>query len=225
MNKVLLASICTAMVLGSSVKAATTVGVATDGNTIPFSSPLRQGVSIYQQIYAGSAFAGMASINRISFDYFLGDELATADLDIFFYLTPLAVGELTDTAANNRGTLLSNFGSFSISGAAPSVLSFQGPAFDYDPLMGNLLMQINYTDVTRDGFSFYARDARDSVVTQRYIGGDTGRVSGSGLVTTFDFVNGGVPEPATWAFMIIGFGAVGSTLRQQRKANVKPSFA
>lgn len=34
-----------------------------------------------------------------------------------------------------------------------------------------------------------------------------------------------VPEPATWAFMIIGFGAIGGAMRRQRKANVKVSYA
>ena len=29
--------------------------------------------------------------------------------------------------------------------------------------------------------------------------------------------NGAVPEPATWALMILGFGAVGATLRSQRR--------
>ncbi|WP_108811312.1 PEPxxWA-CTERM sorting domain-containing protein [Sphingorhabdus sp. Alg231-15] len=40
---------------------------------------------------------------------------------------------------------------------------------------------------------------------------------------------GAVPEPATWAFMIFGFGAIGGALRsngrRQRKANVKVSYA
>ena len=35
---------------------------------------------------------------------------------------------------------------------------------------------------------------------------------------------GAVPEPATWAFMILGFGAVGASMRR-RKANVNLSFA
>ncbi|QTD56391.1 PEPxxWA-CTERM sorting domain-containing protein [Parasphingorhabdus cellanae] len=38
-----------------------------------------------------------------------------------------------------------------------------------------------------------------------------------------------VPEPATWAFMIFGFGAIGGAMRRQknmaRKANVKVSYA
>ncbi len=35
---------------------------------------------------------------------------------------------------------------------------------------------------------------------------------------------GAVPEPATWAFMIFGFGAIGGAMRRQRKANVKVSY-
>ncbi|WP_108810798.1 PEPxxWA-CTERM sorting domain-containing protein [Sphingorhabdus sp. Alg231-15] len=37
-------------------------------------------------------------------------------------------------------------------------------------------------------------------------------------------VSTAVPEPATWAFMILGFGAIGGALRR-RKANVKVSYA
>lgn len=36
---------------------------------------------------------------------------------------------------------------------------------------------------------------------------------------------GAVPEPATWAFMIFGFGAIGGALRRGRKAHVKVSYA
>ncbi|WP_422344872.1 PEPxxWA-CTERM sorting domain-containing protein [Parasphingorhabdus sp.] len=43
---------------------------------------------------------------------------------------------------------------------------------------------------------------------------------------TFDIGMGGaVPEPATWAFMILGFGAIGGAMRRQRKATVKVSYA
>lgn len=38
-------------------------------------------------------------------------------------------------------------------------------------------------------------------------------------------VDGAVPEPATWAFMIFGFGAIGGAMRRQRKANVNVSYA
>ena len=37
-------------------------------------------------------------------------------------------------------------------------------------------------------------------------------------LTIDDRVTAGVPEPATWAMMILGFGAVGATLRRRRLA-------
>ena len=33
-----------------------------------------------------------------------------------------------------------------------------------------------------------------------------------------DFVAGVVPEPATWAMMLLGFGGLGATMRQRRKS-------
>lgn len=45
---------------------------------------------------------------------------------------------------------------------------------------------------------------------------------------SFEFDNvsiAAVPEPATWAFMIFGFGAIGGAMRRQKKANVKVSYA
>ena len=30
-------------------------------------------------------------------------------------------------------------------------------------------------------------------------------------------LGGGVPEPATWAMMLVGFGAIGATLRGSRR--------
>lgn len=45
------------------------------------------------------------------------------------------------------------------------------------------------------------------------------------IYVRFSNFSGAVPEPATWAFMIFGFGAVGGAMRRQRKANVKVSYA
>lgn len=33
-----------------------------------------------------------------------------------------------------------------------------------------------------------------------------------------------VPEPATWAMMLLGFGAIGASLRRRRTPSVKPRF-
>nr|WP_240309351.1 MULTISPECIES: PEPxxWA-CTERM sorting domain-containing protein [Sphingomonas] len=38
-------------------------------------------------------------------------------------------------------------------------------------------------------------------------------------------VSGGVPEPATWALMLLGFGAIGTALRRRRPTTVRVAFA
>ncbi len=45
------------------------------------------------------------------------------------------------------------------------------------------------------------------------------------IYVRFNNFAGAVPEPATWAFMIFGFGAIGGAMRRQRKTNVKVSYA
>jgi hypothetical protein len=38
-------------------------------------------------------------------------------------------------------------------------------------------------------------------------------------------VTGGIPEPSTWAMLILGFGAVGATLRRRQRQVARVSFA
>ena len=51
---------------------------------------------------------------------------------------------------------------------------------------------------------------------QSVYGGDEWGGSAVGEVVT----SNAVPEPATWAMMIVGFGAIGSTLRSARRRAV-----
>ncbi|MEO9468873.1 PEPxxWA-CTERM sorting domain-containing protein [Parasphingorhabdus sp.] len=50
-------------------------------------------------------------------------------------------------------------------------------------------------------------------------------LAGGFLIARSEAAMGAIPEPATWAFMIFGFGAIGGAMRRQRKANVKVSYA
>lgn len=45
------------------------------------------------------------------------------------------------------------------------------------------------------------------------------------LLIAADTANGGVPEPATWALMLTGFGMVGFGLRRARRQAVRVTYA
>ena len=47
-----------------------------------------------------------------------------------------------------------------------------------------------------------------------------------GTVTfTYDTIGGGVPEPAAWALLMVGFGAVGGAMRARRRQSLKITYA
>jgi len=52
-----------------------------------------------------------------------------------------------------------------------------------------------------------------------------GRPNGSTLTISAATVQGAVPEPATWAMMIFGFGAIGIALRRTRRPMANAAFA
>ncbi|MEO9468615.1 PEPxxWA-CTERM sorting domain-containing protein [Parasphingorhabdus sp.] len=70
-------------------------------------------------------------------------------------------------------------------------------------------------------FSFTEAEARANANNSGSEGDDFVVIFGDGI----DNIGAPVPEPATWAFMIFGFGAVGSAMRRRNKANVKVSYA
>ena len=61
---------------------------------------------------------------------------------------------------------------------------------------------------------------------------DTYRVNGNGTISAFGpatsspaAIGGAVPEPATWAMMILGMGAVGFAMRRRQKVTTRVSYA
>ena len=49
--------------------------------------------------------------------------------------------------------------------------------------------------------------------------------SGRNINYTVNSMNGAVPEPATWAMMLIGFGAIGAAIRRRQLQTVRFNFA
>ena len=106
--------------------------------------------------------------------------------------------------------------------AAQSVGFYVAGSYQNSPIKisffngGNLV----FTDTpvvggVQSAFSFYGVDNLGSI--------DEFRLDSSSINNGFAplgpvSLGGAVPEPATWAMMIIGFGAVGSAMRSRRRA-------
>jgi len=76
-----------------------------------------------------------------------------------------------------------------------------------------------------DVWDYWYTDAPEELggVTSAAVNGIYGYNNYNGLVTTFKTsAIGAVPEPASWAMMIAGFGFVGASLR---RAKIKPVLA
>ncbi|NVD44296.1 PEPxxWA-CTERM sorting domain-containing protein [Qipengyuania atrilutea] len=61
-------------------------------------------------------------------------------------------------------------------------------------------------------------------ITVRTFGGGIPQ-TGNQIVGSVGTVNGAVPEPATWAMMLLGFAATGMAMRRRKQANVTFSYA
>jgi hypothetical protein len=81
--------------------------------------------------------------------------------------------------------------------------------------MGNVLLDSDTFDIDASGQNFFG--AFDALITRVTIDstvqlGDVRqvRITGANMMT-------GVPEPTTWAMMLIGFGAIGVGMRRRRR--------
>lgn len=45
------------------------------------------------------------------------------------------------------------------------------------------------------------------------------------VIKTFTPTPGGVPEPATWAMLVLGFGVAGSALRRSRSVRANLAYS
>jgi len=194
---------------------------ATGANGFPFGfASTSYGASTrYQQVYDDSNFSGPLSITGVTF-YSQSPPDSTLNSGIFtvsLSTTSAAVDNLSPTFANNVGAdnvlLFTGTLPALISGAF--TLNFTS-AFDYDPSLGNLLLDVGYDGkigFTSASLEAYNGDANGIFSRMHNFG--TG-FAGYGLKTGFETGPAPVPEPATWAMMIGGFGLVGGAMRYRR---------
>jgi hypothetical protein len=193
-----------ALLLSGSAQASTiTIGNDTlEGNFIPFSGGSS---TSYQQVYSGSAF-GSSPISISAIEFFaqpsFNFQLAGGTYTLSLSETSVAVNALSSNLAANVGI------NSQVVYSGPNELTFVlTTPYIYDPNAGNLLLNIsgvNQTgslDLVQAGITSLSSRAFDSSVYG--IGTDN-----ASLETTFAFSNA-VPEPSTWAMLIIGFAAIG----------------
>lgn len=186
------------------------------GQTGCFSASTR-----YTQHYSASGTVGALALDRSV----LGVDQSRV-VKISFY----------DAAGNKVG----DWGGYSIGGLAGDVVTIGGPAFDWDASRGDLILRL---DVVRPGEGG-ASGGGGFGGGGGFAGGKAGIVSdlGDDSPGTSDIPRGfggldagppdfshdvpppplsrpalaAIPEPASWAMMIAGFGAAGSLLRRRR---------
>ena len=223
------------LAVSTSFGANLTLGSANDGNCYPFNcndSGSNSGTSItYQQVFAASQFGSSAiSISQVGFtDSFLQSfglgqaAWLTGSYQISFAITNKAVNGLSTTLASNITSGLTSFGTYAGTGANFGGANFAG-AFNYNPLLGNLLMivtvtnQANVSSTTLGGLGWDADDT-GAVTSRAYqIGSAAAQADATGLVSTFTYSSAAIPEPATCA--LIG-GGLAALLGWKRRKSLK----
>jgi hypothetical protein len=207
------------------------------GACVPFGCA---GATIYQQVYSSALFPHVLSITGLEFfntvDHFMGDRsIDPAQYEIWLSTTRVAVNHLDPVVLDsNHGPdaarVFSGWLGGSAAGDVPpgplATLAFTWTTpFTYDPLSGNLLLEIRkaggrlageegtYLDFDEDepGMSLVSNHAPDDYWNNR----------SAGLVTRFNGIGPGgtaspVPEPGT--MVLLGTGIIGAVLRLRRHA-------
>lgn len=206
-----------AMLLSGTAQASITVGNNNSGNCYPYSCFASDGGTEYQQVFSSTAFSGPIAINSISVDLNNGGLMDNATYTLSLSTTSKAVNELdTSNTANNIGANNAFFGTFTLGGNMPNVLTFNGTTFNYNPTVGNLLLDVTISGVTNKvGYQSFFNADYTGALTSRLWSNSNGTSQGTGgLVTTFDSVTA-VPEPESYAMLLAGLGLMGFMTRRK----------
>lgn len=185
---------------------------------IPFTCAFDYGAGEYQQVYTNTAFSGPFSISQISFTLdtmHAGNATEPATFDIYLSTTSKSVGGLDTNLSLNEGADKQLFGSFSLSGTVPDVLTFTGAPFPYDPSQGNLLMDVVFTSSTYNNaaLAYFMYTTPDGLTSRAWTSSGGGFAQNAGAFTTFGdppstAPSTGTPEPSTMGLLGIGIGGV-----------------
>jgi hypothetical protein len=196
------------------------VGIADTTSSLPFGSTTSG--YYFQQIYSASSFSSLININDITFYNSLapGGTPRAGSFDIYLSVTSANVA----TFDTSNGTTVPYYdASFAnvYHGTLPTLadgkLDFQLlSSFAYDPSAGNLLLTIKSNDLF-DGSLFLDADKNNGFTNIRM--SSYGYDFNQGLVTGFNAV-AAVPEPSTWAMIILGFAGIAFISYDRKRKHV-----
>ena len=120
------------------------------GICIPFGCDNFGPSTTYQQVYANTAFPNPTTIRTISFFNTLSPtgSVLYANYQISLSTTSKAVGQLSTNFAENIGGDSQVFYSGILSGSPTGQFNIFGSGFNYNPTLGNLLLDIQRTPLT-----------------------------------------------------------------------------
>ena len=188
----------------------------------PFSCMLNgQPSTRYQQVYRAAAFPGTIDIGTIEFFLATRTTLNGGTIRLYLSTTAAEVDALSTTNFDaNLGAATALFGTYTIGGAAPAVLSFAGTPYRYDPGAGNLLLDVRVVGALTPGSGggYLARVNAPGGSYSRAHDFGNGH-AGYGLETRFGVVTTtAAPEPATLPLAATALLLLAASRAQRRAA-------
>lgn len=206
------------LLAGAAAAALLLTGAQASAATIVVTSATLDSFSVQVAVPGhGNEFASFININNGQFGVFCDDLFHSfspgAQNPPIIYKTGLVTtdsnGNLLTMSQSNRMGQLAEKGRFI------HLTEFGQDRFDDEAAIQGAIWAIEYgINVTSSDPTIQAE------ITQFLTVADNGKGFAQGLISQDrhqSFVIGGVPEPTTWAMMILGLGAVGVAMRNRRK--------
>ena len=125
-----------------------------------------------------------------------------------------------DTILHAASDLVDNSQVYKAYGISNYIYSSTNNFIKSNNLLSSLDYYVSPADFSTGGFGFVNFDRQNNVSLESVTGNvsiDHINITAQNPLPGTDDVNAAVPEPATWALMIVGFGAIGSAMRRRQR--------